>query len=246
MKKIFTLITVVLAALSAWADAPEFVFQDKVATDGETYYAPYTVDDMGFMKVYEQNSFLSLKGIKGKEVTLSVESDSIIAVCGLTGQCINTKSDVRTAILGEGNDAIAEGDTITVDLEIHGEGVMSFDADFNPAEELPIVTFEAKAWYTDSPEEVSTVKVVLTNKTAEELAGIADVTVDGTADITFISGNVLNYNVANPTKLEIYTTAGALVLSRKIASVGSISLDALAPGVYIYSTANKSGKILVR
>lgn len=246
MKRIFTLITTALLALSAWADAPEFIFQDKATTNGETYYAPYTVDDMGFMKVYEQQSYLSLKGIKGKEVTLSVNADSIIAVCGLTGQCINTKSDTRSAILGEGNDEIADGEPITIDLEIHGEGAMVFDDSFDPSNDLPIVTIEAKAWYTDSPDDVATVKVILTNKTAEELAGIADVVSDSSADITFISGNVLNYNISNPTKLEIYNTTGALVLSRKIASVGSISLDVLAPGIYIYAAANKSGKILVR
>lgn len=246
MKKIFTLITVVLAALSAWADAPEFIFQGKPTTNGETYLAPYSVEDLQFMKIYEQPSYLSLKGIKGKEVTVSVNADSIFSFCGLTNVCVPTKSETKTAILGDMLVESTDEDIVTVGLDIHGLGGSSFDDTYNPAEELPVTTLEAKAWYTDSPEEVSTVKVVLTNKTAEELAGIADVTVDGTADITFISGNVLNYNVATPTKLEIYTTAGALVLSRKIASVGSISLDALAPGVYIYSAANKSGKILVR
>lgn len=246
MKKIFTLITTVLIAVTAWADTPEFLFQGKETNDTTTYEAPYKVDDLGVIKIYELQSCLSLKGIIGKEVTLSVTADSIISVCSLTGQCVNSTSDKRTAVLSKEGAESVVGDTVTVDLEIHGVSEMAYDDSFDPAKNLRTITVEAKVWYTDSPEEVATVKVLMTNKSADELAGIADVASDSTSDITFISGNVLNYNVASPTKLEIYTTAGSLVLSRKIAAVGSISLDALAPGVYIYKAANKSGKILVR
>lgn len=251
MKKIFTLITAVIATISAWAASPELLFQGDVITNGATYQAPYDIDyiydnnDILVMKVYEQPAFLSLKGTKGKEVTVTVTADHNISFCGLTSVCIPTLSDTKTAILGDMLVEAEDGNIVTVGLDIHGEGATAF-GDFIPSTDLTVATVEVKAWYTDSPSEVSSVTVILTNKSAEELAGIADVTTDTESEITFTSGNVLNYNVANPTKLEIYSPAGALVLSRKIASVGSISLDALAPGVYIYVAGNKSGKILVR
>lgn len=248
MKKAFTLFTAALAAISAWAAAPELLFMEKPVEAGVTYQAPYVVDDLGFMSIYQQKSWLSLKGTVGKFVTISVKADREIAICSLTGQCTNTDNEVRSAELSAKDPYLEsqEGDMVTVGLEIHGLDVPVFGDDFDPKTDLTVTNVEVQAWYNDSPSEVATAKVILTNKSQEELAGIADVTNDASAAITFNAGNVLNYNVAVPTKLALYTPAGTLVMSRTIASVGSLSLDSLTPGIYIYTAGNKSGKILVR
>ncbi len=56
----------------------------------------------------------------------------------------------------------------------------------------------------------------------------------------------MSYKVDNPTKLAVYSTSGALVMSRTINAIGSLSLESLHPGVYIYTAGTKSGKIIVR
>ncbi len=87
--------------------------------------------------------------------------------------------------------------------------------------------------------------MILRNVPDSEVNGIKSVGKDLTS-VALGYGNTLEYNAAQPTKLDIYNTSGALVMSSKIYSTGSISLDSLHPGVYIYSANGTTGKILVR
>lgn len=236
MKKLFTLMAAALtAAASAWAAVPELLFKGQPVSPDVTYESGYTVETTvipGVMTIYSylQDTEMSLRGQVGQKVTVKVISSKEVAFCGMDGRCENGTEIDKTVTLAQD----------TVPLELHVETQDWFGT--SPAELLSDVEVTVKAWYNATPGEVATAKVLLTTTPAS--ASIAGVN----ADLTNVSlvGNVLNYSVAQPSKLEIYGITGALVISQKVAAEGSVSLDSLHPGVYIYSLGQKSGKILVR
>lgn len=76
-------------------------------------------------------------------------------------------------------------------------------------------------------------------------AGIDNVAGDGNF-VNLAAGNILEYNVPEGTKLDVYSINGATVLERTVNGHGSLSLDRLAPGVYLYKAGALSGKVLVK
>ncbi len=76
-------------------------------------------------------------------------------------------------------------------------------------------------------------------------AGIDNVA-DNSNFVNLAAGNILEYNVPAGTKLDVYSLNGATVLERTINGHGSLSLDRLAPGVYLYKAGELSGKVLVK
>lgn len=244
MKKIFTLLLAATAATSAWAVAPELLFGNEPVVEDTTYETGYTVEEIDLgamvMKMYKQNSNLYLKAEVGAEVSVEVNATSKLAICSIDAQCIFTESAVKTGVI--------EGDPdddgyVVKSLEIHNEVQDATGVD--PKELMEDITVEVKAYYTETPEEFSTAKVVLTNRPESEVGGIESVALDN-GSVKLGYGNTLEYNLPQPTKLDIYNVNGGLVVSQKVQSIGSISLDSLHPGIYIYKAGTHSGKILVR
>lgn len=249
MKKLFTSFLAVTAALAAWAEAPVLLFRGQPVEAGKTYESGYVADifeDGGvvLMASYVQDAHLSLSGTKGAETVLEVKASESVQVCGITGQCVAGTDVVKTGALGT-NDVIAEsGNDVTIDLRID-----KLNDDYtgmeDPATFVHNITVEVTAYYSSSPNDKATATVLMRNVPESEISGIAAVGNDFTS-VKLGYGNTLEYNAAQPTKLDIYSTSGSLVMSRKIYSTGSISLDSLHPGVYIYSANGTAGKILVR
>lgn len=247
MKKIFTLILGALASVSAWAAAPQLLFGDQPVTEGVTYTTGYTVEEMDLggiiLRNYIQNSDLFLRGENGADVTVEVTASSNVAVCSITGQCTNGTEVTKSGTLGAYDVVSTEGNNVTVDLKIEYQIQDMNDAD--PSTLLQDITVEVKAYYTSTPNEVVTAKVLMSKLSASEVGGIGSVVNDG-VKIGLGYGNVIEYTVAKPTKFALYSIAGNLVMSRLIASTGSINLDSLHPGIYIFSAGGKTGKIIVR
>ncbi len=249
MKKFFTSFLAATAALAAWAEAPVLLFRGEPVEAGTTYETGYTaevfeVDGVVLMASYVQDAHLSLSGTKGAETVLEVKASESVQVCGINGRCEAGTNVVKKGPLGT-NDVISEaGNDVTIDLRIDKQND-DYTGMEDPATFVHEITVDVTAYYSASPEDKATAKVVMRNVPQSELTGI--IAVDG--DLTSVKlgyGNTLEYNAAQPTKLDIYSTSGSLVMSRKIYSTGSISLDSLHPGVYIYSANGTTGKILVR
>lgn len=248
MKKFSTLLFATSFAMAAWAEAPVLLFRDEPVESGKTYEAGYTYDEMdlggGFIvKSYTQDSHLTLSGTKDAMTVLEVKASESVQVCGIDGQCMVGENVTKKGKLGM-SDVIAEnGDNVTIDLRIE-----RLNDDYtgmeDPATFVPTITLDVTAYYAASPNDKATTKVTLRNVPDSEL-GIKAVGNDF-ATISLGYGNTLEYNAIQPVKLDIYNVNGSLVMSKKIYSTGSISLDTLHPGVYIYSAAGKAGKILVR
>lgn len=77
------------------------------------------------------------------------------------------------------------------------------------------------------------------------IAGIDNVAGDGSF-VSLAAGNILEYNVPAGTKLDVYSLNGSTVIERTVNGHGSLSLDRLAPGVYLYKAGSLSGKVLVK
>lgn len=249
MKKLFTSFLAATAAFAVWADAPVLLFRGEPVEAGKTYESGYVADifeDGGvvLMASYVQDSHLSLTGTKGAETVLVVNANESVQVCGITGQCVAGTEVTKTGVLGT-NDVIAEaGNDVTIDLRIDKQND-DYTGMEDPATFVHNITLEVTAYYKATPDEKATTTIVMRNVPESELNGISAVGNDLTS-VKLGYGNTLEYNAAQPAKLDIYTTSGTLVMSRKIYSTGSISLDSLHPGVYIYSANGTTGKILVR
>lgn len=249
MKKLFTSILAATAAIAAWADAPVLLFRGEPVEAGKTYETGYLadifeIDGVVFMASYVQDAHLSLSGIKGTETVLEVKASEDVQVCGLTEQCVSGTYLEKKGPIGT-SDVISEsGNDVTIDLRIDKTND-DYTGIEDPATFVHNVTVEVTAYYAATPNDKATTQVILRNVPEGELNGIAAVGNDLTS-VKLGYGNTLEYNAAKPVKLDIYNVGGSLVMSRKIYSTGSISLDSLHPGVYIFNAEGKSGKIMVK
>lgn len=250
MKKIFTLFALSAIALASQAAVPELLFKGQPITPGVTYQTGYTsevtVDEIpGYgtftCTSYKQDSELSVSGDKNQSVTVEVKATSKVQFCGIEDRCNMVTDDKRTNILGSAPGAEISGSTAVAPLVIDIT-VDDFDG-VDPATLLQEITVEVTAYYTSTPSESTTTTVVLTNRPDAEVGGVVNITPD--LDVNYTHGSI-NYNISAPTKLSIFNTNGSLVLCQLVKGVGSVALDSLHPGVYIYSIGGKSGKILVR
>ena len=90
---------------------------------------------------------------------------------------------------------------------------------------------------------VQTTNLTINFLTTEQ-AGISAPTVTEAA--LKISGRTLTYNVESRTNLTLYNISGRAVINRHVNNAGTISLDGLHSGVYVYRLGEMTGKILVR
>lgn len=251
MNKIFTLILATVA-MQASAAAPQFVFRGQPVDNNAELSTGYTIqedaDEYGPFWNYIQDAHLSVSGESNKEVTVSVTSTNQkqVQFCGLDGQCAlitntNGWAYAKSALLGNATNVVTEGGISTAPLEIDR---ISYSFDQGQVPQMDEIKITVTAYYNSSSSEKVTCNVILATNPDSEHNGINDVAVDNT-DISYVRGNVFSYKVDKPTKLAVYSTSGALVMSRTINATGTLNLDSLHPGIYIYTAGSKSGKILV-
>lgn len=235
--------------MAAWAEAPVLLFRGEPVEAGKTYETGYLYEEMDFgggfiVKSYTQDSHLSMSGTKDAMTVLEVKASESVQVCSIDGQCNVGENVTKEGKLGTA-DVIAEnGDNVTIDLRIERMND-DYTGVEDPATFVHTITLDVTAYYAATPNDKATVQVILRNVPDSELTGIKAVGAD-IATISLGYGNTIEYNAAEPVKLDIYNVDGSLVMSHKIFSTGSISLDSLHPGIYIYSAAGTAGKILVR
>ncbi|MDE6192129.1 MAG: T9SS type A sorting domain-containing protein [Muribaculum sp.] len=141
----------------------------------------------------------------------------------------------------------------------NGFDVISYDFNLkaNEAEKLDIEYEDFTAADESVVPEKSSVDVIVSVKLRQRFhftivfdgkataAGIDNVADNGNF-VNLAAGNILEYNVPAGTKLDVYSLNGATVIERTINGHGSLSLDRLAPGVYLYKAGELSGKVLVK
>lgn len=239
--------------MQASAAVPQLMFRGQPVDNNAELSAGYTVieevDEFGSFWLYIQDSHLSLRGESSKQVSVTVTSTNqkTVKYCGLSEDCVNLSAVnnwtyTKSALLGSAPKVVTEDGISTAPLEI--ESLEAYSDVQGQVPQMDEIKLTVTACYNDSPSETTTCNVTLATNPDSEHDGISDVAVDN-VNISYTRGNVFSYKVDKPTKLAVYSTSGALVMSRTVNATGTLSLDSLHPGVYIYTAGSKSGKILV-
>jgi hypothetical protein len=239
MKKLFTLALIMLGSASASLSAQNFVLQ-KGAEGTTTYadgdvitvgYTTSTVDGLdGWLNV-KWDPELHVKANKAGSYTLTVTTDmSGLQVCSFTGQCtIVSGSTSRTASLKAG--AV---ENLLVDV-----------TDFIMEGQTPTAITSEQTATVNMTSNGESITVTLKFIPEAEGAGIGTVTAPSTSDIT-VSGKVLHYSFTQPTQVKLYTISGQAAMSRTLNGAGSLNLQGLPAGIYLYRAGKNTGKFMIR
>lgn len=255
MKKIFTLLFAVMAVMGASAANFQLLRGEDYSessgafipgsyqpvANGASFVTGYFVKDIPpIFKYYQQDSELYIKGPAGLEVTFEVESSAPVQVCCL-GQCeVSKPSEVvkKSGKLDPSSTDLMPGTDDIYNLRIDKSGNMQ-------TETIEEIVVKVTVYETSNPSDKTTVTVTMSTKTHEELMGSVDGVQAASEYVKLAAGNVLNYNIEQVARLELFSIAGRLVYSRQIQGRGSVHLD-LGQGVYIYRVGKLTGKFLVK
>ncbi len=232
MKKLFTLFAGVACVMAANAQDFTFTVNDAVVADESTVSVGFD-DSKGYWTSYPH---IYISSTEDATVTLQVhipslgnEFDQIMFCPG--GYCREPNAlGIATAEL-----KLEKG--VPSPLELHCELQSSIGKDVCPEINAPV---EITLISRNKP--IFSFTVVFDSSAS---AGIDNVTASGDF-VNLVAGNILEYNVPDSTKLDIYSLNGATVMERVVNGHGSLSLDRLAPGVYLYKAGELSGKVLVK
>ncbi len=230
MKKIFTSLMMLgcVAAMSAEVSLQKGANGEEVYANGETVTVAFEKTDFGggyFMLQWDPEFYI----ISDADCTAEVSVDSpkgYVQFCGGSPEGCTSTSSTNPAVkkfnLKKG---VAQNTLIDI---VDMSGAFPF------AENLES-TITIK-----SGSQTYAINVVYLG----ENASIASVVTDG--PVISVEGRVLNYNVAAPTQVTLYTISGQPAISSTVNGAGSLSLDGLPGGVYLYRAGGRTGKFVVR
>lgn len=232
MKRIFTLLSTILVALTSYAQLEITDEAGNVIENGGTIEFKAEVLDLGggyiVLDCAPAAPYLTNKGASAANLTVTVkrsEADKL-TWCGITTSCEPMKElqEVRSASLGAGQ---------KTPLQLH--------ADFEK-EQYATYTAEVTA-RLGSDTKKFTIKFVYT-----EPEGIQSTQAN---QAIRYNGQALQYHATRPAILNVYSTAGRLVKSERINGDGNLNLNDLNQGVFMYEVVSggmrtASGKVLVK
>lgn len=243
MRKFTFIVTLAFCVMGANAQNLEFVRNGQVVPDSTTIDVTEPIGAGTMEMKMDAEIFVNNPGTEdvGAILTISVLEGESIAFCGfdndIIGQCVNVElNSPITKPLKDGvmqpEKTIKAGESI--DPELH---TMSMVETYTP------LTFKTSF--------VSTVKYELsygsTTKTVTvnfnyDAAGINSV--NANANI-FQAGNELNYSFdkAGTHQLNIYNVTGSLVKKQTLDTAGTVVLNSLNKGVYIYEVIENGKRI---
>lgn len=231
MKKFYTLfasLAFIFAANAANNKLTFFIGETPIENGSTVEFNELTVmqdfgDGWGEVK-YEPKLFLTNDFYSSKiKVTAKCTSgESVMMCCG--GACGSGVEVVK--------DNLKMQAASTLPLEFHWE------TDEIELAAVPEITVEFEAFDGSGKNSPASFTLVM-----KKNAGVENI---AAAAYVRFSGKTLYYNVASASQLTLYSIIGTPVLSRNVSGNGSVSLDGLAKGCYIYSLAGKTGKIYVK
>lgn len=230
MKKIFTSLMVLAAAFTASAQNFTVTGVDDVTySDGDVINIGYTAGTRPNTIVWNPELIVHVdkatSALTGKSAfTVSAVADvaGYVQFCGLNGQC---------QMIG--------GTTVSKNGSYGAGEIIPLEIDIAASKSVIPEPIEVKLTITDGTQ---TTNLTLNFLTSEQ-AGIEAPELAESA--VRISGRTLTYNVSSAENLTLFNISGRAVLSRTVSGTGSISLDGLPAGVYVYRMASATGKLLV-
>lgn len=228
MNKIFTSLFLMGVALTASAQS----VQVQKGADGSVVYSNGDVINVtpteivsGTSTRYAWDPELHIKAINTCWVTVTASctpEDNNVQFCGINGSCV---------LLGSGEQ--------TKSTTMNAGQIENLEIDI--ARRAQLITENQVCTVTiDADGEVTT----LTINFLKDKAGIASV--ETAPQAVSVKGRVLTYGFDTPTQLSLYTISGQPAISRILSGHGTLSLEALPAGVYVYRAGSHTGKFIVR
>ena len=232
MKRIFTLLSTILVALTSYAQLEITDEAGKVIENGGTIEFKAEETDLGggfvILDCAPTAPYLTNKGASSANLTVTVTRTEVdkLTWCGITTTCLpmTTLQEVRSASLGAGQ---------KTPLQLH--------ADFESGQ-YATYTAEVTARLGSDTKKI-TIKFVYADR-----SGIQSTQANQTIRY---NGQALQYHATRPAILNVYSTAGRLVKSERINGDGNLNLNDLNQGVFMYEVVSDgvrmaSGKVLVK
>ena len=204
-------------------------FEGKnVENGGTVVYKGYTVQTFESMPGYTIWTV-------DPELFLVSETDDLITV--------HASSDINFQLCAGGN--CVRGNDITKNVENLEAGKplnLQLDWETETFEgdqvEIPEIKVAIEVWYDAEPENVYSITLIMGGVTAN--AGVESL--GATLNSVVFNGNTLSYDVNGVSQLSLYSLSGKTVMNKAVSGNGSLNLDSLAKGVYIYRLTGKNGK----
>ena len=232
MKKIFTLLVLFATALTASAQL-SFTMDGNTIENGATITSSKldpSFEAMGFV-MFKPDVFVSSE--KAGNVTVEVKAldGRSVGLC-FGGNCISGKNLSKSKDMTAGE---------SVDIELDGGGMM--------VRGTQTYKCEVTAYYTSDRSSTISFTIIMTNDPTVLAVGSIEAENDG----VMFDGRTMSYTfaAAAPRTVSLYTVSGKQVAQWNIdAAAGTLSLDNLKNGTYVYAVkgagTNISGKVVLK
>lgn len=231
MKKIFTSI-MMLGAVAAMSAQNLHI---QKGADGEVVYENGETVEISVEQTWYGDDYFTLQWDPEFYIVADAACNAIVSVnspkgfvqfCGgTTTECINT-STTNPAVKQFALQPNAPQNMVIDILDMTGSYPFSDDI-----ETTVTATYNGKTY---------SLKVIFKATSA----GVNEVSTDVTK--VAVEGRTLHYYFAQPTLVTLYTISGQPAMTHTVNGAGSLSLDALPGGVYLYRAGARTGKFVVR
>lgn len=231
MKKIFTLLVLFATALTASAQL-SFTMDGNTIENGATITSSKldpTFAEMGCV-MFKPDVFVSSE--KAGNVTVEVKAldGRSVSLC-FGGNCIPGTDLTKSTDLAAG---------ASVDIQLEGGGMITGTQTYK---------CEVTAYYTSDPSSTISFTLIMTNDPTVLAVGSIEAENDG----VMFDGRTMSYTfaAAAPRTVSLYTVSGKQVAQWNVdAAAGTLSLDNLKNGTYVYAVkgagTNISGKVVLK
>ena len=232
MKKIFTLLVLFATALTASAQL-SFTMDGNTIENGATITSSKldpSFEAMGFV-MFKPDVFVNSE--KAGNVTVEVKAldGRGVSLC-FGGTCINGKNLSKSKDMTAGE---------SVDIQLEGGGMFISGTQTYKC--------EVTAYYTSDRSSTISFTIIMTNDPTVLAVGSVEAENDG----VMFDGRTMSYTfaAAAPRTVSLYTVSGKQVAQWNVdAAAGTLSLDNLKNGTYVYAVkgagTNISGKVVLK
>lgn len=232
MKKIFTLLVLFATALTASAQL-SFTMDGNTIENGATITSSKVDPSFAEFGSVMFKPYVFVSSEKAGNVTVEVKAldGRSVGLC-FGGNCISGKNLSKTKDMTAGE---------SVDIELDGGGMM--------VSGTQTYKCEVTAYYTSDRSSTISFTIIMTNDPTVLAVGSIEAENDG----VMFDGRTMSYTfaAAAPRTVSLYTVSGKQVAQWNIdAAAGTLSLDNLKNGTYVYAVkgagTNISGKVVLK
>ena len=232
MKKIFTLLVLFATALTASAQL-SFTMDGNTIENGATITSSKVDPSFAEFGSVMFKPYVFVSSEKAGNVTVEVKAldGRSVGLC-FGGNCISGKNLSKTKDMTAGE---------SVDIELDGGGMM--------VSGTQTYKCEVTAYYTSDRSSTISFTIIMTNDPTVLAVGSVEAENDG----VMFDGRTMSYTfaAAAPRTVSLYTVSGKQVAQWNVdAAAGTLSLDNLKNGTYVYAVkgagTNISGKVVLK